>query len=152
MHATVAAEGEDAADALSRSYSYVNQRLVRYLVHAGLALAIGSVGLVAAFAFARVVLGLADWGVGLTAPRVDGLGDWQSGGRVFWGRVVGLLVLAWTYSYFWSAASILYLILRRDVDGTPWHAVYLPEHDADTFADEPPPPKAGQGVGPSGDL
>ena len=28
----------------------------------------------------------------------------------------------------------IYLILRRDVNGTPWHDVYLPEHDADTFA------------------
>ncbi len=137
MHATVAAEGEDAPDALSRSYSYVNQRLARYAAHAAVALAIGAVGLTVAVAFARVVLALADWGVGLGAPSSSSLDGWAGNGRIFWDRVVALLVLAWAYSYFWSAASIIYLILRRDVDGTAWHDVWLPEHDADTFAGEP---------------
>ena len=68
MIATVAAEGEDAPDALSRSYSYVNQRLARYAVHAAIAWAIGMAGLPAAILFARLVLGLAGWGVGLGAP------------------------------------------------------------------------------------
>ena len=134
MVATVAAEGEDAPDALSRSYSYVNQRLARYASHVVLALAIGSVGLIAATAFARIVLGLTDWGVSLGAP-----GGPPSDGRLFWAGVVSLVLRGWAYSYFWSAASILYLILRRDVDGTPWHDVYLPEHDADTFAGTPEP-------------
>lgn len=137
MHATIAAEDEDAPDALSRSYSYVNQRLVRYAAHAAVAVAIGSIGLMAAAAFARLVLGLADWGVSLGAPALDDLGGGAGDGRLFWTRAVGLLVLGWAYSYFWSASSIIYLILRRDVDGTPWHAVYLPEHAADTFAGTP---------------
>jgi hypothetical protein len=137
MHATIAAENEDAPDALSRSYSYVNQRLGRYAAHVVVALAIGSLGLMAVFGFAQVVVGLADWGVALGAPSLDSLGETARSGHLFWERVVGLAVLAWAYSYFWSAASIIYLILRRDVDGTAWHDVYLPEHDADTFIGEP---------------
>ena len=128
MHATVAAEGEDAPDALSRSYSYVNQRLARYAAHLLASLAIGAIGLLLAIAFARVVLALADWGVGLGASEVP------ESARLFWARVVRMLVHGWAYSYFWSAASIIYLILRRDVDGTAWQDVYLPEHAADTFA------------------
>jgi hypothetical protein len=138
MHVTIAAENEDAPDALSRSYSYVNQRLARYAAHTVAALAIGAVGLMAVIVFARVVLGLADWGVSLGAPSFESLGESARSGRLFWMRLVGLLVLAWAYSYFWSAASIIYLILRRDVDGTDWHDVYLPENAADTFAGEPP--------------
>jgi hypothetical protein len=138
MHATIAAENEDAPDALSRSYSYVNQRLGRYATHVVVALAIGSVGLMAVIVFSRLVIALADWGVSLGAPNLDTLGESAQAGRLFWDRAVGLLVLAWTYSYFWSAASIIYLILRRDVDGTAWHDVYLPESDSDTFAGEPP--------------
>ncbi len=134
MHATVAAEGEDAPDALSRSYSYVNQRLVRYAAHAVVAVAIGSVGLFVVVAFARVVLGLAHWGVSLGAPNLPS-GPAQAG-PLFWDRVVVLLVHGWVYSYFWSAASIIYLILRRDVDGTAWHDVYLPKRNADPFAGE----------------
>ncbi len=134
MIATVAAEGEDAPDALSRSYSYVNQRLVKTLVHVAAAWAIGAAGLIAATLLARVVLALAAWGVGLGAPAQSDADATFAG----WAGLVGLLVHAWVYAYFWSAAAILYLILRRDVDGTDWHDVYLPEQDADTFAPEPP--------------
>jgi len=139
MIATVAAEGEDAPDALSRSYSYVNQRLPRYAVHAAIAWGIGVVGLVAAIAFARVVLGLAGWGVGLGAPDYPDSIRVVADSRAFWTGLVGWLVHGWIYSYFWSAASILYLILRRDVDGTEWHDIYLPRHDADAFAPAPGP-------------
>ena len=137
MHATIAAEGEDAPDALSRSYSYVNQRLVRYGVHAALAWLIGALGWLAVVVFAWVVLSLAEWGVSLGAPDFEQRDEVAVWGRLFWSKFVGLLMTAWAYSYFWSSSSILYLILRRDVDGTDWHDVYLPEQDADTFAGEP---------------
>ena len=140
MHATVAAEGEDAADALSRSYSYVNQRLVRYAAHA-----VGRPG----DRCGRPDRGRSPspgsssaWPIGASASgapspiaSTTGAGAADSSGP----GLVGLLVPAWAYSYFWSAASIIYLILRRDVNGTPWHEVYLPEHDPDTFAGEPSP-------------
>jgi hypothetical protein len=140
MHATVAAEGEDAPDALSRSYSYVNQRLPRYASHVAAAWAIGSIGLLAAIAFARCVLALSDWGVALGAPSTLPTTGLAASGRLFWTAVVGMLVHGWIYSYFWSAASVIYLILRRDVDGTDWHDVYMPEHESDTFAGDVGPP------------
>jgi hypothetical protein len=131
MHATVAAEGEDAPDDLSRSYSYVNQRLARYAAHLLASGLIGVIGLALVSAFAGVVVALADWGVGLGGSSIL---DPTSRAGLFWRGVVGLVVHAWAYSYFWSASSIIYLILRRDVDGTTWHDVYLPEDDAETFA------------------
>jgi hypothetical protein len=139
MLATIAADGEDAPDALSRSYSYVNQRLGRYLAHAFIALVIGSVSLMAVVAFARAVLTLAEWGISLGAPALDQPDEGTENLRLlFWVQVVGLFVLAWVYSYFWSAVSIIYLILRRDVDGTPWHEVYLPKQAGETPAGRPP--------------
>jgi hypothetical protein len=139
MHLTVAAENEDAADALSRSYSYVNQRLARYAANAGAAWGIGTLGLLAVAAFARSVLHLAGWGVALGAPHPIPVGPpLAQTALAFWGNLVGWLVHGWIYSYFWSAAAVIYLILRRDVDGKEWHDVYLPEHDADTFAGDPP--------------
>ena len=149
MHATVAAEGEDAPDALSRSYSYVNQRAARYLAHAAASWIIGGIGLAVAFLFARVVVTLADWGVGLGAPDPLPSTDLADSVRAFWPRLVGVLVHAWAYSYFWSASSLIYLILRRDVDGTPWHDVYLPEHAADTFAGDPSPPPPADNLEPA---
>ena len=133
MHVTVAAEGEDAPDALSRSYSYVNQRLVRYLAHWVVGLAIGAVGLIVATVFAQVVVGLADWGTSLGAPGIDGPGGPAATSRLFWANVVGLVIHGWIFSYFWSCASLIYLILRRDVDGTPWQDVFLPEQAEESF-------------------
>jgi len=36
----------------------------------------------------------------------------------FWRGVIGLLVRGWIYTYFWTAASFIYLLLRHDVDDT----------------------------------
>jgi hypothetical protein len=139
MHATVAAEGEDAPDALSRSYSYVNQRMARYLAHALVSWVIGTIGLAVAILFAGAVIILSGWGVGLGAPDSFPSNELADSIGAVWARLVGVLVHAWVYSYFWSASTLIYLILRRDVDGTPWHDVYLPEQAADTFADAPAP-------------
>jgi hypothetical protein len=34
--------------------------------------------------------------------------------------MVILFAKSWTYSFFWTAAALLYLWLRHDVDGTSW--------------------------------
>ena len=136
MHATVAAEGEDAPDALSRSYSYVNQRFPRYVAHVVVAWIIGAIGFAFVILFARAVLALAGWGVAWGAPDPMSSSPFSESARAFWVQVVGWIVHGWIYSYFWSSASIIYLILRRDVDGTIWHDVYLPEHESDLFAAE----------------
>ena len=54
--------------------------------------------------------------------------------------MVALVAHAWIYSYFWSSASITYLLLRHDVDGTPFHEISLPE---------PPVPKVEASAQPS---
>jgi hypothetical protein len=133
MVATVAAENEDAPDALSRSYSYVNQRLARYALHALVAGAMGVAGLVVVSLFTRVVVNLATWGVELGSPA--------DAGKIplAWNVVIQILIRAWVYSFFWSSVAVIYLMLRRDVDGAEWYDVYLPEHDRDAFVEETPP-------------
>jgi hypothetical protein len=138
MHATVAAENEDAADALSRSYSYVNQRFLRYVAHLAVAWGVGTLGLIVVLFFSQVVLALASWGVALGAPGSIEPTELARTVETFWVLLVAWIAHGWIYSYFWSATSIIYLILRRDVDGADWYDVYLPEHEADTFAGEPP--------------
>ncbi|WP_435019383.1 hypothetical protein TA3x_001267 [Tundrisphaera sp. TA3] len=137
MHVTIAAEDEDAPDALSRSYSYVNQRFFRYAIHVALAWGIGMVGLFLAAQFARFVLHLAGWSVALGASANPDVPPSARSIADGWAYLVALLLHGWAYSYFWSAASILYLILRRDVDGKEWDDVALPEHEGDRFAAEP---------------
>ena len=50
----------------------------------------------------------------------------------FWAGCVHLLVLGFVYSYFWTASSAIYLLLRRDVDGTDMDEVYVVEQP-DTY-------------------
>jgi len=43
-----------------------------------------------------------------------------------------LLILGFGYSYFWSASTIIYLLMRRKVDDTEMDEVYLEEEDQET--------------------
>lgn len=135
MVPAVAAEGHDAFDGLSRAFAYVNQQRGRYLFYVLLAWLVGTVGLVFVDVFARLIVDLAAWGLSFSAPREtvaalwgrpDGSGP-AAAAHGFWIGLVGLLAHAWIYSYFWSASSIAYLLLRHDVDGTPFHEIHLPE-------------------------
>jgi len=137
MHATVAAEAEDGFDALSRSYAYVHQRPGRYAAYTAIAWLIGCVGLLFVEVFTRLVLHLCQWSLSFSAPQ-DLLGGLFGTNSVavdptssaihgFWLFVVGLLVHGWIYVYFWTAVGIIYLLLRRDVDGTDGYQVAVDE-------------------------
>jgi hypothetical protein len=154
MHATVAAEGEDGFDALSRSFAYVNQRPLRYAACVVGAWGLGILGLIVVDLFARMTVHMAQWALGFGAPGdlLATLFQFQGGTapvapmarniHTFWLSLVGRVAHAWIYSYFWTTAAIIYLLLRQDVDGTPWHVIAAPERRAFEFdtatAAEPP--------------
>src|SRR5262249_3389291 len=58
-----------------------------------------------------------------------------------WIYLVFLMVIGFGYSYFWSAATIIYLLMRQKVDDTDLDEVYLEEEDAEDVY-TPPPPEA----------
>src|SRR5260370_40720578 len=43
-----------------------------------------------------------------------------------------LLILGFGYSYFWTAGTIIYLLMRRKVDDTEIDEVYLEEEDQES--------------------
>ena len=163
MIATVAAEGEDGFDALSRSFAYVNQQPPGR--HAALYLAtwhgcLGILGLIVVDLFAhRTTIHMAQWSLSFGAPN-DVLDALFHGGtapvapaarglHMFWLSLVGLVAHGWIYSYFWTSAAIIYLIIRHDVDGTPWHVIAagaramrqtVPEPDRGSLLVLPAPP------------
>jgi hypothetical protein len=49
----------------------------------------------------------------------------------FWLGLVFLLILGFSYSYFWSASTIVYMLLRRNVDAAEMDEVYLDEDEGD---------------------
>jgi hypothetical protein len=45
----------------------------------------------------------------------------------FWVTLVFLMVIGFSYSYFWTAATQIYLLMRKRVDETELDEVYLEE-------------------------
>jgi hypothetical protein len=59
-----------------------------------------------------------------------------------WLGLFFLLILGFGYSYFWTASSIIYLLLRRHVDDAEMDEVYFEEDEQDEYPLSPPaPPK-----------
>lgn len=67
------------------------------------------------------------------------IGAWMV---TFWIGLVFLLVVGFGYSYFWTASSILYLLMRKHVDETDMDEVHLEEDDLNLPPPPAPPPAA----------
>jgi hypothetical protein len=214
MAATISAEGTDAWEAVSRSYSYVYQAPWHYIFYSLVALAYGAVVVFFVVFMASLTVYLSKWGVNQTpgidwraeqnkdrmptylfvyAPTsfewrtlllhddahglvnktgtideanyqkyLDSMTWYNSVGAalvsVVWVGIIFMLMLGFTYSYFWSATSIIYLLMRRKVDDAEMDEVYLEEEDeagyagplaAKTAAPAPPPEPASTATRPS---
>lgn len=62
----------------------------------------------------------------------------------FWLVTIFLLMLGFSYSFFWSAATMIYMLMRQRVDEVELDEVYLEDEDV------PPPPVVVPPVAPSG--
>jgi hypothetical protein len=136
LQAATAGGAEDALDALSRIFGYMNQRLGSYAVLVALAWLGGMLGLALVDLLTTGVIHLTHWSLGLTAPialteSFFGSSSTSSftiadAAHGFWLGVVRLLAHGWIFSFFWTAAAYLYLWLRLDIDGTPWTEIDPP--------------------------
>ena len=146
MWGTISAEGTDSFDALSRSYAYVFQRPFRYLFYIVVAAFLGWIGWILVWRFAEGVIWLgywaAGWGCGdaqfksiYVVPGEDLNVVGRFGVHVihFFAGCVKLLAVGYMFSYFWTASSAIYLLLRHDVDATEMDEVFL---DADATEQE----------------
>lgn len=132
----VACEGTDAIDAVQHAYSYVFAKPLRLLLY----MAILFVQLVALL----VMVGAAVWlmvhiarhGAGVwvnaDANRVirgedglEGAAAVAAGIVRFWTGIPLLLGAAFAVSYFWCAATVLYLAMRRICDGQDMSEVWV---------------------------
>ncbi len=146
MVLTVSAEGEDSFDAISRSFSYVTRRPLHYAGTVVLTVISGGLGLILIGAFAILTVRLATWSMALGGPDQLLVQLYQippsSASEnapviVFWLRGISLVIEAWLFSFFWTAVARIYLLLRLEVDGTPWHYCYQPNDELEYFAPEP---------------
>jgi hypothetical protein len=168
MWATISTEGTDSFDALSRSYAYTFQRPLHYLFYIAVATFLGWLGwiLVRNFASGIVWMGYwaAGWGCGTdqieairSGADLEGAAWFGAWLIRFFAGCVKLLAVGFLFSYFWTASTSVYLLLRRDVDATEMDEVCL---DADAseqdsclpaIAKDSSPAPADKGDAPTGD-
>ncbi len=150
MWATISVEGTDSFDALSRSYAYVFQRPLHYLFYVVVAGVLGLLGWILVYNFAALVIYLTYWGAscGSGAVRIDHVAtvseELQSIGATgaslirFWCQCVKVLAAGYLFSYFWTATTAIYFLLRRDVDATETDEIALEEDEDDQSYGLPP--------------
>lgn len=200
MNPTIATEGSDNFDALSRSYSYVYQAFWHYLGYWALALLYGAALVFFIGFMGSLVVYMGKWGLS-QAPSLQSVSEdrdrdpaylfnyaptsfeWRDLlirdnrqhveapnaahpdsyefsedylkhlsvpnkiGAVLVGVWVGLfflLVVGFGYSYFWTASTLIYFLMRRHVDDTEMDEVYFEEGDL-----EPPSPAVAPAPPPS---
>lgn len=159
MYSAIGAEATESFDALSRSYSYVLGRPGHYLFYIIIATAFGAIIMTIAATIAYVIIWLSQfavsWGGGDVNLRnfyafVPTAGGWRdsfgpitgapTGTRYltavlvgFWTHLLFLALLGFAFSYFWSSATIIYFLLRQDVDETELEEVFLEEEEDEPF-------------------
>jgi hypothetical protein len=166
MWPTVSAEREgDYFEAFSRSYSYVYGKPLHYFFYVVVAAAFGALCwavvavaavIVQEFGFWALAWGAGAWPVAeLRAAALDfaaGEFEWSKS-RILWSLGVALLGLlvtlihgvanAFRYTFFFTVASAIYLLLRQDVDEKEMDEIYV-EQRTPTAATQPATPRSAE--------
>jgi hypothetical protein len=171
MYPTIAVEGSDSFDAISRSFSYLYARPWRLAFYTVVSVIYGALTYLFVRLFIQLMLILTHKFVGLgiythadsTAPLWPTM--WPSptsaarlsynidflaldvGSHIgaflvsFWVYLVIAVLGAFAISFYFSANTIIYYLMRREVDATDLDDVYLEQID-DEFAEPTPMPAA----------
>ena len=154
---TIAAEGSDSFDAISRSVSYITSRPWRYLFYAAFSTLYGCLTFIfiklLAFLSLRIThaaVSTFSMGRGGAPDKLVRLWDvptlanpWPAAGApdMFWGEaaatylfqfwvwVVLGVVLAFLVSFFFTSQTVVYFLMRKTVDATDIEEVYMEEGD-----------------------
>jgi hypothetical protein len=136
MLASIAVEDADAFDAFSRVYNYVYARPWYALFLALLAMVYGSALIVFAATLLTTTNVLAAWAVSAGIAELDSPFGVQA--IATWQNIGGLVLHGFIVSYFWTATTIVYVLLRKSEDATPLDAITLPPVAAPAQDDDVP--------------
>ncbi len=136
---TSAEQNGDVFEATQRSFSYSWERPLRYLFYVAVAFGFGCLSWVVVRAFTLAVVHFDLWSVawGASWDRLSEVeaaqqGVTRVGWRIVegWHALVASVAVGFSYSYFWTAYSAVYLLLRHDVDErVPLDRVYMPDEE-----------------------
>jgi hypothetical protein len=166
MYPTIAVEGSDSFDAISRSFSYLYARPWRLGFYTAVAIGYGALTYLFVRYFIYILLSLVHLFTGMLVfthsaslaplwqslwPSPNSIGrlsydiDWISlspAERVgavlisFWVHLAIYMLGAFTISFYFSVSAIIYYLMRHEVDATELDDVYLEQTDEE-FAETP---------------
>ncbi|QDT39482.1 hypothetical protein [Stratiformator vulcanicus] len=146
MVATISVEGSDAFDGFSRTYSYLLARPWLAIWCVLVALLFGIISLTVVELAGSALLWVTDRfvlvGGGSAAEPLltrhepfyqatDGSPTTSHPAAGFWSGLVQFFVAGYGVAYFWSAATLIYFILRRSDDGTYFDEVFVEDEPED---------------------
>ncbi|MBA4189346.1 MAG: hypothetical protein C0467_15220 [Planctomycetaceae bacterium] len=70
--------------------------------------------------------------------------SWGAGIVCFWLTLMFLMMLGFSYSFFWTAATVIYFLMRKKVDEAELDEVFLDDEEPEV---PPAPPKIAEGTG-----
>lgn len=123
LWAAVATEQSDGFDALSRVFAYVYQKPFRLVAYVGFSAAILWTAGMGVEAIATVAI---------TASRTahpEAAAGWSLSTMGWWEETLSRIVSVYYLSAFWMSTAAIYLLRRRDIDGTPIDDVDLSDSD-----------------------
>lgn len=149
----VACDNADGFDAIQRAYAYVHARPLRLVGYWLVALVVGALSVMVVNGFVSLVLVLASrttgWEVAGTIVLPEGAG-WSERATAalvsFWAALLRVAAFAYSISFYFTASTLVYLVIRRVVDDQDLRDNW--EQPAEAGA----PPGAGAALagGPSG--
>ena len=177
MYPTIAVEGSDSFDAISRSFSYLYARPWRLAFYTAVAIAYGALCYLFVRYFIYLMLALTHYFAGLwtvwayandtsrlwptmwpspfandrltydidflTLSTMQDLGGFL---LAFWVFLTIAMLGAFAISFYFSANTVIYFLMRHEVDATELDDVYLEQSEED-FAETSGAPGAGEDTG-----
>ena len=150
LSASISADGQDGFGAVGTAFSYVYRRPLPLAFFVIVAAVLGWLAWVIVSALAESLISVTH------AAAVAGLSDARArrltlGGDVLgplgkfgvaairgWHYLVQSVAVSFLFSYFWAATTMIYLLLRRSVDGTDWNEVFVEEAEEERYVALPP--------------
>ncbi|WP_417387541.1 hypothetical protein [Gimesia sp.] len=144
MMTTISVEDSDGFDGLSRIFSYIFGRIWYFLWLVFVTLCYGTACLFLVELLMQLVSHLAFWGVswGMGSEQAfdlfnQGQTNLATSISKGWGSLLNITFSGFVISFFWSANTVIYFLLRKCDDGTPIDHVYYAEEDPDAANELP---------------
>ena len=131
MFAAISAEGSDAFDAIGRAYSYIYQRPIQFFFYQGANFLIFSVvGYLFLYAIGLLLTMIQTHGSLTDFQDYDSVLDAVAAKQYAIGLILAFLWLVemvavlFPFVYFWVSSTVIYFLMRRSCDATPFDQVY----------------------------